>query len=358
MLAQARRAAEQRRHEMTICFTSIAREREWLHDLAGADVRFIDGASGAARYRELMRIVQEGGHAGTVLHSHFGAFDVPAALIGLRRRDVTVVVHAHGRMTRRVRMRSRVYGSVLTRMLGAMICVSPEICAEAAAMGFAPSKLHCLPNAVDLERLGAISDGERRDARARQGIPDETAVVLHFGWDWCRKGGDVLLETAALVAGERDVVFLTVAPLDADRGVAEAIDRNPAVRRIEPEQDVRALYAVADVFFSPSRSEGMPYSLLEALACGLPVLASDLPVHLELLASLPGARAVPARPSVLSEALRELLDLPAAERDRHARLARDRIERSHSLGQWAQRVLDIYDQVPAVARSTRLGRSA
>jgi glycosyltransferase involved in cell wall biosynthesis len=344
MLAGAARAARERGLETTICFSDIARGRAWLQELNDlADVRFIEGSGSRTAMPQLKRVLEEGGRLPTVLHTHFGTFDVAAALLGVQRRNTAVLWHAHSAGERRIRLRSKAYGAVLGRIVDAILCVSPEIHEECLERRFPRGKLRQMPNAIDLARFAPIAPEERAAARDRLGLPESAQVVLHFGWDWLRKGGDLLLAAADLMQ-EPEPVFLTVTgegPGDAPR---DRLERHPTVRALAPHGDVRELYAAADVFVNCSRAEGMPYSLLEALARGLPVLATDLPVQREVLAGLPGARVVAAEPAAIAAGLREVLALSAEQRSDHATAARARVADSHALEPWARRLVDLYEE--------------
>ncbi len=343
MLAGAARAAHGRGYEVTICFSEVARGRPWLEEISDlADIRFIDTAGSPSVFSQLRAVVEEGGARPTVLHTHFGAFDVPAALLGVMGRRRAVVWHAHGALTRRVRLRSRVYGTIFGRIVDAVLCVSPAIYDQALEMGYPRAKLHQMPNAIDLDRFSSITETEHSAARRRYGLAQAGSVVLHLGWDWLRKGGDLMLGAARLME-ESDVAFLTVVEEDRQEPDAGLFETHQNVHRIAPQGAVNDLYAVADVFLSCSRSEGMPYALLESLARGLLVVGTDLPVQRELLEGLPGARLVPPEPRAISEALAALLELTPAQRSAHAAEARARVERSHALGPWAEQLVDVYD---------------
>jgi len=125
----------------------------------------------------------------------------------------------------------------------------------------------------------------------------------------------------------------------------EQFEYHPNVRRLAPHGAVNELYAAADIFLNCSRSEGMPFALLEALARGLLVVATDLPVQRELLDGLPGARAVAPDPIAISGAIRELLALTTEQRAAHAMAARARVAATYALDVWAQRLVDLYDEV-------------
>jgi glycosyltransferase involved in cell wall biosynthesis len=224
----------------------------------------------------------------------------------------------------------------------ALLCVSPAIYEEALEMGYPPAKLHQMPNAIDLDRFSPITADERAEARRRHGQSQASSVVLHLGWDWLRKGGDLMLGAAETMEGS-DVSFLTVVEESREEPKVGLFETHENVYPIAPVGAVNELYAVADVFLSCSRSEGMPYALLEALARGLLVVATDLPVQRELLEGLPGARLVAPEPRAISGALAGLLELTPEQRSEHAAQARTRVARSHALGPWAERLVDLYD---------------
>jgi glycosyltransferase involved in cell wall biosynthesis len=260
----------------------------------------------------------------------------------LQRRHTTVLWHAHSLSNRRIRLRSKAYGAVFGRIIDAVVCVSPEIYAAALARRYPRGKLRQLANAIDLARFGPVTPDERARARRQLGLSPDTRVVLHFAWNWDIKGGDRLLAAADLMSSEPELAFLTVVgegPRDAPR---ELLERHPTVQPLRPRGNVNELYAAADAFLNCSRTEGMPYAVLEALARGLPVVATDLPVQRDVLDGLPGARVVPPEPQAISTALREVLAFTPTERADYATAARARVAASYALEPWSRRLVALY----------------
>lgn len=348
LVATAREAAD-RGYETTIWLSSVARNRPWLPELDRvAEVRWLEGAVGrVASISSTVQALQSAlatqpGLA--VLHTHFSTFDVPAALMRLRRRRIAVFWHQHSKLLegRVNRFRNRFRYTVLGPLVDGILCVSPEILEALRARHAPKSKLRDFPNAVDMRRFAPATAERRLVARRSLDLPETARVVLHFGWDWHRKGGDLMLGAADVLAAEHDLVWLSVGGEKGAGGLRDARGVNPAVRLLAPTDDVQELYAAADLFLSCSRAEGMPYSVLEALACGLLVVGTDLPVQRDLLAGLPGAAAIPCDPSAIALAVRAMLSLTESDLMSHAAAARQRVADSYSLDFWARRLVDLY----------------
>src|SRR5579884_2521132 len=314
MLAAAASEAGARGYPTTLVFSDIARDRPWLADLdQDLPVRFVD--LGASRreglrpaVREIARIVGEC-TGPVVVHTHFSGFDIAAALVGGRFRRASVFWHAHTRLSegRKIRIRNTLRYRLLAPFVTRILCVSPDLREMLRSRGAPADKLVDFPNAIDLNRFVPATPERRRSARRALGLSEEARVVLHFGWDWEVKGGELLLAIAERMVGLEDVVLVTV--LGEDLRNRARLDGHPNVRALAPSDDVTQLYAASDVFLSCSKDEGMPLAMLEALACGLPVAATDLPVHRQLLDGLPGGEVIPRDPGPAAAVVERLAAL-------------------------------------------------
>jgi len=129
-----------------------------------------------------------------------------------------------------------------------------------------------IPNGVDTERF---QPRDRRPVRARYGIPQDAKVVL-FVAHWAseeRKGLDVLRQAMQGMQGDNDLYILVIG-----RGVsAEAFGQRAVV--IDHTGDdiaLSSIYSAANLFVAPSRQDNLPNTALEALACGIPTIASAI----------------------------------------------------------------------------------
>ncbi len=127
-----------------------------------------------------------------------------------------------------------------------------------------------------------------------------------------------------------------------DRAQVERELRGP-VTLLGERDDVPGLLRSSDVFVLSSDSEGLPLSILEAMACGLPVVASAVGGVPELLGDA-GVLVPPRDEKALAEALRDLLGDPARRRALGA-AARSRVEESFSLAQMRAAHISLYERL-------------
>lgn len=138
--------------------------------------------------------------------------------------------------------------------------------------GFRAERIHVVPYGVDTERLRPNAS-ERRSVRAELGLSDQPLAAMVARLDE-QKGHDVFLEALADVERVHALIIGTGAL--ADRLKANAAERGLAdrVRFLGHRPDVPRLLQAADVLVLSSHDEGLPYVVLEAMAVGLPVVAT------------------------------------------------------------------------------------
>ena len=99
-----------------------------------------------------------------------------------------------------------------------------------------------------------------------------------------------------------EAVGVTVGGGEPARLLRDELSLGHAMHVLDPTDDVRTLYAAADVFMSPSRAEGTPYSVMEALSSGTAVVASDIPGHSAIGAGIASCVITPHDPAAIAAA--------------------------------------------------------
>jgi glycosyltransferase involved in cell wall biosynthesis len=168
----------------------------------------------------------------------------------------------------------------------------------------------------DPARLGERSLARRIEARRRFGLGDDE-VILSIGRQVPQKGHEYLVEAFERVTAARPRTRLLIAgaPGASTAAVEARIARSGVGERIQllgHREDVGDLLVAADVLAFPSLYEGLGGTLIEAMALGLPIVASDLPALREVSADGEAAWLVrPADVRALSSAMLKLLEQPA-----------------------------------------------
>jgi glycosyltransferase involved in cell wall biosynthesis len=249
-------------------------------------------------------------------------------------------------------LRPRWFRAVARRILrglqkaAVVFCTTETIRDQIAAHGlFDPARLVHAPNGVAPE-FTADPVGAGGEALADLPIPAGRPFLLHVGSCIPRKRIDVLLEVFARVSGRRpDLALVQVggswtAPQQrqvARLGVGSAVVQVRGLSRGR----LAALYRAAAVVLQPSEAEGFGLPVVEALACGAAVVASDLPVLREVGGSAADYCPV-ADVAAWAEAVDRLLAEPDSAPPRAARLAQ---ARRYSWTAFARTVVENYERL-------------
>jgi glycosyltransferase involved in cell wall biosynthesis len=228
---------------------------------------------------------------------------------------------------------------LVVRRADGFLCLNAKAQREIERLGVPQSHCHVVPNGIEVSRFVTIprvaSAGEEKVLCVARLVP--------------QKGIDVLLRAFVRVRAEAGNARLAVlgegperqrlARMAAELGLGDAVEFRGAVK------DIAVHLATAGVFALPSRFEGLPLALLEAMAAGLPVVATDVDGNADVVRDGVDGLLVPSDdPGALAKALLHLIRDPGLA----ARLgneARRRAASSFSVDTMLDRTVEVYRQV-------------
>lgn len=211
-----------------------------------------------------------------------------------------------------------------------------------------PRRFDVIPRGRDPEALGTRSPERRAQVRSSLGLDDSHLVVLAAARREHQKGLDVLLTAVGKVKAERPNLRVLIAGRDGSRSEslemqARAEGLTDTVQFLGARNDVADLMVASDLFVLPSRWEGLPGTVIEAMALETPVVATDLPGVREVLGPLATAAVVPVDDAD-ALATRMLFHLAHPEEgQRLAMAARSRFLRQFTTTRVAQKMVAFYE---------------
>lgn len=232
-----------------------------------------------------------------------------------------------------------------TRIVNGVVVVSDE-----TARAFARStrsrtrKVVVVPNGVDTERYPAPVDRAR--LRSELGLAPSHHAMIMVGTFKRQKGHVHLVRALERVAPRFPGLRLLLAGDGELRPEIERLVRDAGladrVRFLGSRRDVPALLAASDSFVLPSLWEGLPIALVEAMASGLPVVATAVSGTSQVMVDgTTGWLVEPGRPDVLADAISELLRDPERAR-RMAATGRERVNRWFSARRQAEHLASLF----------------
>lgn len=188
-----------------------------------------------------------------------------------------------------------------------VVLSEPEIEVLQRAYGRIRPPCTVIPNGVDLERFRPPSTSERREARERLNLDDDARVAVFVGHEFDRKGLPIALEALASAPTVLLMVIGGNARLIADaQSRAARLGVGDRVLFVGSQGNVRSFLAAADMFLLPSFYESSGLVFLEALASGLPVVATRVGVAAELVRDGENGYLVERDPEEIADRLERL----------------------------------------------------
>jgi glycosyltransferase involved in cell wall biosynthesis len=284
-----------------------------------------------------------------IVHAHDYKTDLIAWLLA-RRTGIVPLSTAHGWTGHSTRER-QLYYPLDKRLLARfprVIAVSSDVKSELVAHGADPSRVHVVLNGIDPSRFRRDPERVGR-CRAALGVSRSDIVIAAVGRLAPQKRFDVLLETIARLRAHWPQLRLFVAGEGEERPSLEAriaaLDLGHSVRLLGHIDDVTSLHHAADVFVQSAEYEGTPNAVLEAMALGVPVVATDAGGTREIVRDRIEGLVVPIRDTAaLTDAVSDVLEHPCQAMAR-VRAARARVEAELSFGARMRRVESVYAEL-------------
>jgi glycosyltransferase involved in cell wall biosynthesis len=164
-----------------------------------------------------------------------------------------------------------------------------------------------------------------------------------------KNGIDTLIDTASIAVKRNPRIVFLVVGKGPDLGnvklqVAQlGIEANFRLTGFVSDEDLPSYYNVADLFVLPSKSgEGLPLVALEGMACGLPVIATDVGGIREILKEDYGKLVAPNQPELLAEAVLDFATVDFSSRSEELRIM---VEKRFSWDANVKRLVEIYEEL-------------
>lgn len=285
-----------------------------------------------------------------VIHAHELLSPASAAQLARRIWGIPVVakVLGGGKNGDIDKLRRRPFGrqrlAALRDQIDAFIAVSSEINSELTGIGVPAERRLFIPNGVDTQRFSPVSTEQRMQLREKLNLPPQAPIAVFSGRLVLGKQVDLLLEIwRGLQMGFKQSLLLIIGSGGEEARLRQMNVEN--VRFAGQVDDVAPYLQSSDFFVLPSAAEGLSNALLEALAVGLPCVATAVGGTPDVIVDGEnGLLVAPDKPHDLQAALSKLLT-NISMRQRMGKLARETILARYSLENTADRLAALYQRL-------------
>lgn len=304
-----------------------------------------------SRLKALVRRYQPDVIHGWLYHGNLAAYFAhrawPAARLVWSIRHSLVDPH-HERTATRLVIR---WGARLSRRADQIIYNAQASATQHAQAGYAAFKAEVIVNGVDTDKFRPQTEGRSR-RRKTYGVGDGDLLIGMVGRYHSIKGQDVFVRAAKIVAARNTRVRFVMVGQGLDNGNTELI-RLISVSELRDRfvllgerEDIPGILATLDILVSASWGEGFPNAVAEAMACGVPCVATDVGAARELVADT-GRVIRPGSEQTLAAAILELAGQPDENRGKLGAAARARAVSLYSRERCVSAYADMYRNLAA-----------
>lgn len=247
-----------------------------------------------------------------LIHAHFL---LPPGLIGvcvgsIMGKETAVTAHGSDLMIQAENPLLRRLIKFTLKSADYVLVVNQNLQEKVLELGVNPDKVHVTPNAVDVEKFNPQNQELPPDLEMSSDkvLHSDKPVLLFVGNLVFQKGVKYLLDAKKLMNTPAELVVVGDGPLKQELEMKVHSDQIRDVVFVGARRDVEKIMPSADVFVLPSVSEGSPITILEAMASGLPVVATRVGGITEVINEKVGMVVEPANPQEMATALDKILE--------------------------------------------------
>jgi glycosyltransferase involved in cell wall biosynthesis len=292
------KALVKRGHDVTVYTTNVLSRDSLFHSeqnpifVAGAKVYYFSNLIYKPSVyiyfsEELMKAVKENIANYDVIHLHeYRSYISLAVGYYAKKYHIPYVLQAHGQLPRTAKWRLKqvfdvFFGYRLLRDASKVIALSKVEAEQYKCMGMSEEKIAIIPNGIDLSEYAELPP--KGAFKKKFNIPEDKKIILYLGRIHKIKGIDFLIRACAYLKNKmsfKNTILIIAGPddgyLSEIKYLAQASDVSNSILFVGPlyGADKLAAYVDSEVYVLPSRYETFPMTILEAYACGKPIVAS------------------------------------------------------------------------------------
>jgi glycosyltransferase involved in cell wall biosynthesis len=177
------------------------------------------------------------------------------------------------------------FRNTILKKAGAFSAISPEIASEWTASGIPSGKVHLIPNSVDTSRFMPVEFSQKDFLRKKLNLPQNAIIAIYTGRLVSYKGLPLLLKVWAEIRHKHENILLILAGTggldihNCENELGEYVKVNGLENQViftGAVQNVPEYLQASDLFVFPTENDAFPSSIVEAMACGLPVVSTPV----------------------------------------------------------------------------------